>query len=123
MARKFGLLAFLAALLIAGSAHADGLKPVEGRSFTLGRLTGVVYYTAEGAFYRVVATMTDGADGTVVRFVAILAPGQSATLSTPRGAGEPAIEVRLVRHGDALFIDGGGQAVAGTAATELTAGR
>ncbi len=123
MFHRFGLLAATAALLLAGSAHADGLKPIEGRTFTLGTVSGIVYYSPGAGGYRVVATMLDGADGTVVRFVATLAPEQSVTLSTPRGAGEPAIEVRLVRHGDGLFLDDGGLEAREATATELTAGR
>jgi hypothetical protein len=122
MFQRLGLLAATAALLVAGSAHADGLKPIEGESFTLGAVTGIVYYTEGAAGYRVVATMTDATDGTVVRFVATLAPEQSVTLSTPRGAGEPAIEVRLVRHGDKLSVDGDGPTARGAAVTELAAG-
>jgi hypothetical protein len=122
MFKGLGLLAAIAAPLVAGSAHADGLKPIEGESFTLGAATGIVYYTEGAAGYRVVATMTDAADGTVLRFVATLAPEQSLTLSTPRGVGEPAIEVRLVRHGDRIFVDDGGKTARDTAVTELAAG-
>ncbi len=122
MSKTLGLLAATAALVVAASAHADGVKPIEGKSFTLGAVSGVVYYTEGVAGYQVVATMTDAADGTVVRFVATLAPEQSVTLSTPRGAGEPAIEVRFVRHGETLFVDGDGQTARGAAATELAAG-
>jgi hypothetical protein len=118
---RFGLGAVAAALLVAGSARADGLKPIEGKSFSLGTVSGIVYYTPGPAGYRVVATMLDAADGTVVRFVTTLAPEQSVTLSSPRGAGEAAIEVRLVRHGDSLFLDDGGEAAREATATELTA--
>ena len=118
---RFGLLAAIAASLVAGSAHADALKPIEAESFTLGTMTGVVYYTEEAAGYRVVATMVDRADGDVVRFVATLAPEQSVTLSTPRRVEEPAVGVRFVRHGDRLFVDGVGQPARGTSVSDLRA--
>ena len=103
-------------------AATAALKPIEGESFTLGTVSGVVYYAEGAAGYRVVATMTDAADGTVVRFVATLGPEQSATLSTPRGVGEPATEVRRVRQGDKLFVDGDRQTVRGAAVAEFAAG-
>jgi hypothetical protein len=106
MFRRFGLLAVACALFIAGSAYAEPLEPIQGESFALGTVTGVVYYTVEPAGYRVVATLQVGEAQTPVRFVATLAPEQSVTLSTPRGAGEPAIEVRFARHGEQLFVDG-----------------
>jgi hypothetical protein len=126
MVRRFALAASAAALLIAGGAfagaRADGLKPIEGKSFSLGTVSGIVYYTPGPTGYRVVATMLDGADGTVVRFVATLAPEQSVTLSTPREAGESAVEVRLVRHGDDLFLDDGGRTAREATATAMAMG-
>ena len=129
MFQRFGVLAAAAALVFASNAHAGGLKPIEARSFSLGTVTGIVYYTPDASGYRVVATMMDAADGTVMRFIATLGPGQSMTLSTPRDAGEPAIAVQLVRRGDGLFLDGSGVdgneagAAHGTAVTELTTGQ
>jgi hypothetical protein len=122
MLDRFGFL-LAATLLVAGSAHADGLKPIEAKSFTLGTTTGIVYYTVQPTGYRVVATLQSGETPTVVRFVATLAPEQSVTLSSPRGVGEPAIEVRLVRHGDQLFVGDASQVAGGTTVLQTAAGR
>ena len=42
-----------------GATHADGLRPIEGRSIDLGELSGVAYYTVERDGFRVVATLAD----------------------------------------------------------------
>jgi hypothetical protein len=112
MIHRVGLLAAAAAVLFAGSVRASTLKSIEGESVTLGGVTGMVYYTVEPAGYRVVATMQAGEDHTVVRFIATLTPEQSVTLSTPRGVGEPPIEVRFERHGQQVFVESGGLATA-----------
>lgn len=122
MLSRSGLFAAIAAVFVAGGAHADPLGPVQGRSVDLGTLSGVVYYTVEANFYRVVATLqTTGAQPTPVRFVATLAPEQSITLSAPRGAGEPAIEVRFVRRGAQMFVDRGDTVADGAQTAELSA--
>ncbi len=117
---RFALPIAAVALLTAGGAYADGLKPIEAQSFTLGTATGIVYYTVESAGYRVVATLQSGGTATIVRFIATLTPEQSITLSSPRDAGEPAMEVRLVRHGDTLFVDDGEQATNATTIVQAT---
>ena len=105
------LLTAVAAMIVAGGAHAESLRPIEGKDIDLGTMTGVVYYTDDTSDYRVVATLqTDSENPSIVRFVATLAPDQWVMLSTPRGAGEPASEVRFVRHGDQVFVDRGGLA-------------
>jgi hypothetical protein len=105
MFRWFGFVAGAATLLVAGAASAASLEPLQGASVTLGTVTGVVYYTVEADGFRVVATVTTGDGQTPLRFVATLAPDQSITLSAPRGVGQPAIELQLVRHGDRLVVD------------------
>src|SRR5262245_41954922 len=73
------------ALLSMGSAHADGLNPFQGRDIDLGDVSAVAYYTVERDGFRVVATLAKkDEDAVPVRVVAVLAPGQSLTLSTPR---------------------------------------
>ncbi|HUC18646.1 MAG TPA: hypothetical protein VMA37_13270 [Acetobacteraceae bacterium] len=119
---RFALPIAAIALLGAGSAYADGLKPIEAQSFTLGRTTGIVYYTVEPTGFRVVATLQSGGTETVVRFIATLTPEQSITLSSPRDVDAPAIEVRLVRHGDQLFVDDGEETTSATTIVQATTG-
>lgn len=107
MFRKTGLLVAAVALALAGGAHAESLAPVQGRVVALGKVSGVVYYTVEPDGYRVVAKLQAGEDQSVVRLIATLTPEQSIVLSTPGAAGEPAIQVRLARHGDELFVEHG----------------
>ena len=53
-----------------------------------------------------------GADGaTTVRVVAVLTPGQSMTLSVPRGPGEPASEIAFTRRGDRVFVSDQGTVI------------
>jgi hypothetical protein len=94
---------FLAAaftLASLGAAHANGLRPIEGRSIDLGGVSGVVYYTAEPDGFRVVTTLAQGEAGTPIRFVSVLAPGQRVVLSTPHQPG--ALEIS--RNGDMLLV-------------------
>jgi hypothetical protein len=97
-------LAGVASMLVPSGVRAETIQPIEGKSIDLGTLTGIVYYAAEPEGYRVVATL--GTD-TPIRFTATLAREQSVILSTPRGLGEPAIEVRIMRRGDQLLVGGG----------------
>ena len=96
--------------LIAGTASAEELRPVQGKTIDLGTIGGIVYYTVQPEGYRVVATL--GTE-TPVRFIATLAPEQVISLSAPRGLGEPAREVRITRHGEQLLIDGGADSASG----------
>jgi hypothetical protein len=98
-------LAAALALLPFGPAHADGLKPFQGRVIDLGDVSAVAYYTVERDGFRVIATLAKKAEDAVpVRVVAILAPGQSLTLSTPHEAGAPDDAVEIVRQADTLLI-------------------
>jgi predicted aconitase len=101
-------LAAALALLSAGPAQADGLKPFRGRVIDLGDVSGVAYYTVERDGFRVIATLAKKAEDAVpVRVVATLAPDQSLTLSTPHEAGAPADAVEIVRRADTLLIHEG----------------
>ena len=93
---------FAAAFGIASTAtaHAGGLRPMEGRSIDLGGISGIAYYTVQRDGFHVVATLAHCESGTPIRVVTVLAPGQRVVLSTPQQAG--AIEIR--RNGDGVLI-------------------
>jgi hypothetical protein len=93
---------FAAAFTLAslGTAHANGLRPIEGRSIDLGDVAGVAYYTVEPDGFRVVTTLAQGEAGTPIRFVSVLAPGQRVVLSTPHQPG--ALEIS--RIGNSLLV-------------------
>jgi hypothetical protein len=93
---------FAAAFGIASltAAHADGLRPIQGKSIDLGGVSGIAYYTVERDGFHVVATLAQGEAGTPIRVVSVLAPGQRVVLSTPQQA--DAIEIS--RKGDNVFV-------------------
>jgi hypothetical protein len=98
-------LAAALALLPLGPAHAEGLKPFQGRVIDLGDVSAVAYYTVERDGFRVIATLAKKAEDAVpVRVVATLASGQSLTLSTPHEAGVSADAVEIVRRADTVLI-------------------
>jgi predicted aconitase len=98
-------LAAALALVSAGPAHAEGLKPFQGKVIDLGDVSGVAYYTVERNGFRIVATLAKKAEDAVpVRVVATLAPDQSLTLSTPHEAGAPADAVEITRRADTVLI-------------------
>jgi hypothetical protein len=94
------LLAAAFTLASLGAAHANGLRPIEGRSIDLGDVSGVAYYTVEPDGFRVVTTLAQGETGTPIRFVSVLAPGQRVVLSTPHQTG--ALEIS--RNGNSLLV-------------------
>jgi predicted aconitase len=98
------ILAAIFALASIGVVHADGLRPIEGRSIDLGEVSGVAYYTIEHDGFRVVATLAQGEAGTPVRIEAVLAAGQSVVLSTPRAAGVAANAVKISRRNDQVLV-------------------
>ena len=105
-------LAAALALLPLGPAHAEGLKPFQGRAIDLGDVSGVAYYTVERDGLRVVATLAKKAEDAVpVRVVATLAHGQSLTLSTPHEVGAPDDAVEIIRRADTLLIHGAAAAL------------
>jgi hypothetical protein len=87
-----------------GAAHTNELRPVEGRSIDLGQISGVAYYIVEPDGFRIVATVAQGETGTPVRFEAVLAPGQSVVLSTPREAGVTPSAVQISRQNDRVLV-------------------
>jgi hypothetical protein len=104
MTLRTTILAAVAVLAFTGTAGADSIKPVAGGSVSLGTLAGVAYYTAEPKGYRVVVTLAPRAAAPSVRFEAVLASGQSVTLSAPRGLGTEADAVEISREGDIVTV-------------------
>jgi len=101
--RRFTVAAATALTLI-GAAQANELRPIEARNIGLGDLSGVVYHTVERDGFRVVITLAEGEAGTPVRFEAVLAPGQSVALSSPREVGVAALAVEISRQGDSIRV-------------------
>jgi len=99
------IIASVSALVLAGVAHADELKPIQSQDIDLGEVSGVAYYTVERDGFHVVATLAEGERGTPVRLQAVLASGESVVLSTPRAAGSAPATVTISRHGDSLFVE------------------
>jgi hypothetical protein len=88
-----------------GPAHAEGLKPLQGQVINLGDVSAVAYYTVERDGFRVVATLAKkDEDAVPVRVVAVLAPDQTLTLSTPREWGTPADAVDFIRRADTVLV-------------------
>jgi hypothetical protein len=104
--------AFALLALGAPAARADALRlvPLAGLQTTLGRLDLNLYCQARPEGLEVVATASDGEAGTAIRFAAVLADGQSAVVSVPRGPGEPAEEIVLRRAGGRVEVVGAGLA-------------
>ena len=92
------------ALASIGVAHADELRPIEPRIIDLGEVSGVAYYTVERDGFRLVATLGQGETGTPVRFEAVLVPGQSVVLSTPREPGVAPDAVQISRQDDQVVV-------------------
>src|ERR1700751_166440 len=82
------------------AAHAEGLRPIEGKSIDLGGISGIAYYTVERNGFHVVTTLAQGESRTPIRVVSVLAPGQRVVLSTPQQA--DAIEIS--RKGDSVLV-------------------
>jgi hypothetical protein len=79
------------------------IAALQGQDFVLGDTMGVAYFTTEPGGLRLVATVKSN-QGSPVRFVATLAPEQTATVSVPGRVGEEATEVSFVRRGERLIV-------------------
>src|SRR5688572_1659541 len=101
--RRF-IIAAASLLTFAGAAHASELRPLEGRSLDLGSVSGVAYYKVEENGFRIFATLAQGEAGTPVRFVALLAPGQSVTLSSAGEEGSAPASVEFTRQQHQMFV-------------------
>jgi len=84
--------------------HATELAPIAAHDIQLGPVSGILYYTDGPDGYRVVATLGSGEDSRPVRFEAVLAPGQTMILSSPREAGVAPETVEIVRVADQLIV-------------------
>ena len=100
-------------LAITGLASGDrvpagGPRPLEARVVALGEAgaSAVVYYTVEGAAFRVVTTLGTDREGATapVRLVSYLAPGQRAEISVAGAAGAGPDTLELVRDGGRLVV-------------------
>ena len=97
--------AFLMATL--GTAHAEGLRPIQAKSIDLGGVSGVAYYTIERDGFHVVTTLAQGEAGTPIRVVSVLAPGQHVVLSTTSRTGG----LEISRQGDRVLVRNASSAV------------
>ena len=94
----------LAAIALASGATAQELRPVKAHGVTLGPVAGIAYYTEQLEGYRVVATLASEGAAAPLRVIATLLPGQAMTLSVPREAGIPPVELVLARRGDRVVL-------------------
>ncbi len=92
------------ALTFFGAARAGELNEIRPQNIDLGEVSGVAYYTVQRDGFHVVATLAQGEAGTPVRFQAVLVPGQSVVLSTPRVVGVAPVAVEIRRQGDKVFV-------------------
>jgi hypothetical protein len=112
MMRFFVALA-MAGTSLAGTAAASDLVPGNGYSLHLGGYNGALYYTTGDDGFRVVATLASG-EVAPIRLISTLTPGQSVTLSVPRGLGEPPATLVIWREGDTLRFEGANSAATST---------
>jgi hypothetical protein len=98
----FALAAFGLTSGIATTVHAGDLAAYRGQTVDLGGVNGTAY-TIEKGGYRVVATLAD-AGAKVMRFEAVLAPGQSVVLSSPAAFGDLVSRIEITRRGDLIDV-------------------
>src|SRR5690349_14738050 len=92
------------ALIFFGAARAGELREIRPQNIDLGEVSGVAYYTVQRDGFHVVATLAQREAGTPIRFHAVLLPGQSLVLSTPRAVGVAPVAVEISRQGDKVFV-------------------
>ena len=88
---------------IAGTAHAETLRPMQALATSIGEASAVTYYTVEPEGYRVVTTIRSG--GQPMRFVAVLASGQRTSIAVARAEGLAPIELTISRAPDGVHVD------------------
>jgi hypothetical protein len=97
-----------AMLLPAIGARAADVAPMAGfeRTFRTGA-SALIYFTPGPDGYRVVTTVqSDDAEApTVLRFIAILAAGQTTEVSVPQGPGQAPDAIVIRRVGDRLVVE------------------
>ncbi|HYZ63602.1 MAG TPA: hypothetical protein VE650_14220 [Acetobacteraceae bacterium] len=96
----------LAGLAGIGSGSAAELTPLTPQFVSIGDRNAVLYYTATQGGYEVVVTFAANApdDGTSMRSVVTLMPGQQSTLSLGRAAGTLPATLTLRRTGNTLVV-------------------
>ena len=109
MKKEIRILLAAAVFAVAGAvtAQAGDIAPVTGHWTTLGAdRSALVYYIDEPDGFHVVVTTQQGRTSRAVveRFETVLAAGQSAAVSIPRGAGEAPARIVLSNAGDHLHI-------------------
>ena len=106
MKKEMRTLLAAAAFAVAGAvtAQAADIAPVTGHWTRLGAdRSALVYYIDEPDGFHVVVT-TQQSRATVERFETVLAAGQSAAVSVPRGTGQAPVRILLSNAGDHLHI-------------------
>jgi hypothetical protein len=104
--RGLSLCAALMLLGAAPAARAELLRPIEGVRADLGDVSVLAYYVATPRGFHLVATAQTAADEpTVLRFEAMLQPGQDAVISVPRAAGQQPTQLVFHRVGDTIEFD------------------
>lgn len=89
--------------LFGASVQAADLSADKGEKIDLGTVQGVAYYTVEKEGYRVVATLASS-NKEAFRFVAMLKPGQTVTLSTPTSVNAVPKQVEISRNGNRVDV-------------------
>jgi hypothetical protein len=79
------------------------IGPKQTLVFVLQNTVGLVYFTTEPNGLRVVTTVKNS-DGIPVRFVATLAPEQTATVSVQGGTGDYSMKVSFIRRDGRLIV-------------------
>lgn len=93
------------ALAATAPASAQAPKPLQAQPVALGAASGIAYYTVEPDGYRLVVTLARPDETALpLRVEALLAPGQSVVLSTPREAGIAPEAVEISRRDDAVLV-------------------
>ena len=88
----------------AAIASAQTLVPLHNASIDLGTTRGSAYYMVAPDGYHVIATLHSGSTSTPIRFNAILADGQSASVSIPGPVGTTPTEVVFTRSANRLDV-------------------
>lgn len=94
------LVAAALTLVSLDAADADGPRPIGAISINLGDVSGIAYYTVERDGFHIVATLAQGKEGTPIRVLSVLVPGQSVAFSAAHQAG--ALEIS--RTGDSVLV-------------------
>jgi hypothetical protein len=107
MISRFATLGF-ACLMTTEICAAGNLAPLDGYNIPLAGFDGVAYYTVEQDGYKVVATLAPRSEGTPIRFVSTLQPGQRVIISVPQAVDQASLDFVIVRDGDTLLVSESG---------------